>query len=355
MSIFKSRTISIAGAGPAGLIAAINLARAGSDVIVHEQHPDVGMRFSEDFQAIENWSSQEDLLTTFCRIGIKPTFYCRPIHKVSSYGPRSSTHVNFEQPIAYMVQRGCTKDTLDSSLKRQALESGVHLRFGSCLTETEADIIAMGPRRARTLAVGIIFETDLEECVALLLDDNLAPKGYAYVLVAEGRGTLCTVLYEKFNLGKGCLEATISRFKDLLGMQIRNARYFGGHGDFDLTRSLIVEHRRYVGEAAGFQDYLFGFGIRYAMLSGYLAAKSIIEGSSYDKLCRDSFRSWLRTSLVNRYCYKFLGQSGYDMLVRASGRACDPKQFWTRMYTRPFFRMVAYPFALRSISLVRNR
>jgi flavin-dependent dehydrogenase len=353
--MFKSRTISIAGAGPAGLTAAINLARAGYDVIVHEQHPDVGMRFSGDFQAIENWSSPEDLLTTFCRIGIKPNFYYRPIHQVSSYGPQSSTQVSSVQPIAYLVQRGCTKESLDESLKRQALESGVHLRFGSCLTETEADIIAIGPRRARTLAVGIIFETDLEECTALLLDDTLAPKGYAYALVAEGRGTLATVLYERFNLGKACLEATISRFKELMSMQIRNARYFGGYGDFDLTRSAMVEHRCYVGEAAGFQDYLFGFGIRYAMLSGYLAAKSMIEGSSYDKLCRNWLRSRLRASLVNRYCYKLLGQNGYDMLVRTSGRARDPKQFWTKIYTKPFLRMIAYPFALRFTNLRRNR
>src|SRR5262249_17773860 len=126
-------------------------------------------------------------------------------------------------------------------------------------------------------------------------------------------------------------------------------------GDFDLTRSTTVEYRRYVGEAAGFQDYLFGFGIRYALLSGALAARSIIEGVNYDKLCRDCLRSQLRTSLVNRYWYEFLGQSGYDMLVRTSGRARDPKQFWMRIYTRPFLRMVVYPFALRSISLARNR
>ncbi|HEU5201770.1 MAG TPA: hypothetical protein VFT92_03175, partial [Nitrospira sp.] len=72
-------------------------------------------------------------------------------------------------------------------------------------------------------------------------------------------------------------------------------------------------------------------------------------------LCRDWLGSQLRTSLVNRYWYEFLGQRGYDMLVRTSGLARDPKQFWTSIYTRPFLRMVAYPFALRSASLPRNR
>ena len=70
-------------------------------------------------------------------------------------------------------------------------------------------------------------------------------------------------------------------------------------------------------------------GIGYALSSGYL--------------------------LVNRYWYEFLGQRGYDILVRTSGLARDPKQFWTSIYTRPFLRMVAYPFALRSASLARNR
>src|SRR5262245_66677095 len=70
----KSRTISIAGAGPAGLTAAINLARAGYEVVVHEQHPDVGMRISEDFQVIENWSSGDDPLHTSTILPVTPPF-----------------------------------------------------------------------------------------------------------------------------------------------------------------------------------------------------------------------------------------------------------------------------------------
>lgn len=34
----------------------------------------------------------------------------------------------------------------------------------------------------------------------------------------------------------------------------------------------------YVGELAGFLDARWGFGIRYDLLSGYLAAKSIMTG-----------------------------------------------------------------------------
>jgi flavin-dependent dehydrogenase len=347
----RLRTISIAGAGPAGLTAAINLARAGSQVIVHEQHADVGMRFGEDFQALENWTSEEDVLTTIQSMGVSPDFYCRPIHKVSSYGPWSSTQVRFGEPLAYLIRRGQAHDSLDASLKRQALACGVQVRFNSRLPKGEADIVATGPCRARTIAAGIVFETDLKDHAAVLLDDAAAPKGYAYVLAADGRGTLATVLYERHNQAKACLDVAIRRFKLLLDLDIRAPKYFGGYGNFALVRSAVAGHRRYVGEAAGFQDYLFGFGIRYALLSGCLAARSIIEGTDYDSLWRRSFGAHLRTSLLNRYWYRLFGPIGYDLLVRASGWARDSKRFWTNVYTRPLFRTVAYPMALQSLRL----
>lgn len=49
-----------------------------------------------------------------------------------------------------------------------------------------------------------------------------------------------------------------------------------------------------VGEAAGFQDVAFGFGIRYVILSGYLASKSIIEKINYDKLWKEMFLDELK-------------------------------------------------------------
>ena len=38
-----NREIEIVGAGPAGLVAAINLAKAGCNVTVYEEKPDVGL------------------------------------------------------------------------------------------------------------------------------------------------------------------------------------------------------------------------------------------------------------------------------------------------------------------------
>jgi len=45
------------------------------------------------------------------------------------------------------------------------------------------------------------------------------------------------------------------------------------------TRPVDRSGRLYVGEAAGLQDPAWGFGLRYALESGALAARCLLEGS----------------------------------------------------------------------------
>ena len=60
MDMGGTDSITIMGAGLSGLAAATLLARAEKDVHVHDIRSDSGARFDGDFQALENWSMDED-------------------------------------------------------------------------------------------------------------------------------------------------------------------------------------------------------------------------------------------------------------------------------------------------------
>ena len=74
----KTKIIKIAGAGPSGLTAAINLAKAGYDVHVFEKRSDTGKRFHGDLQGLENWSSDLNVISELEQMNIHVNFDCAP-------------------------------------------------------------------------------------------------------------------------------------------------------------------------------------------------------------------------------------------------------------------------------------
>lgn len=53
-------------------------------------------------------------------------------------------------------------------------------------------------------------------------------------------------------------------------------------GNYDHVQQPIIGPRMYVGEAAGFQDALFGFGLRYALTSGHLAGRAVGSRNGFE-------------------------------------------------------------------------
>jgi heterodisulfide reductase subunit A-like polyferredoxin len=67
----SKKAIKIAGAGVAGLTAAINLAKTGYEVEVHEKFPNVGGHYKENPQLLPNWFTKEDVIEELERCGTK--------------------------------------------------------------------------------------------------------------------------------------------------------------------------------------------------------------------------------------------------------------------------------------------
>jgi len=141
--------ITIAGAGPAGLTAAIILAQAGRRVRVFEQRSGVGRRFNDDFQGLENWSRDEDVLEEVTAMGISPeSWWYRTFHGGVLYDPSlRPIRVESERPLFYMVRRGYAHPgSLDLALFEQAKAAGVEFVWNQRLSAPEANIVASGPR-----------------------------------------------------------------------------------------------------------------------------------------------------------------------------------------------------------------
>jgi flavin-dependent dehydrogenase len=339
----------IIGAGPAGLVSAIVLRDHGHPVTVFERSGDVGHRLNGDFQGLENWSSDIDVTDTLKSLGIDINFLCEPYFGgVVFCRGMEPAMVKSEKPIFYLVKRGSTPGSFDVGLKEQALARGVEIRFNSRVDHLEGQaIVGTGPKGADIIAVGVTFDTNMEDTAAVVLDNDIAPGGYAYLLVNKGYGTMATVLCRDFSRREECFKKMLRFFHGNLELKIRNRRKFGGIGNFFLRNTQVQNEKLYIGETAGFQDCLWGFGMRYSVVSGYLAAKSIVDSSDYDVMWKRELGPMLETSLVNRYLITKFGHVAYRYLTRKL-RDGDPVRFLKGHYNRSTTKRLLLPFARKS-------
>jgi len=340
--------ITIVGAGPAGLVCAILLARAGQRVVVREWHATVGNRFHGDFQGLENWSDEQDVLDELTSRGIGIGFDHHPVcagTAIDAWG--SHYRVGSDNPLFYLVHRGPQRGSLDQGLLRQAREAGAEVRFGDRAVEIDGPgVLAIGPRIAHAIAAGYVFETAMDDGCWICFDDELAPLGYAYLLVHGGRGTLASCMFTGFKREAEYLARTVAMFHEQAGLHMRDPRRFGGYANFRLPRTAVQGGHLVIGEQAGFQDALAGFGMRYALRSGMLAAQSLIEGVDYSRLWRAELMPLLRASVSNRYIFNTVRDRGWRWMLRHRLNRGDARAKLQQLYRPSLSTKLVFPLAL---------
>lgn len=341
--------IDIAGAGPAGLSAAITLARAGYKVVVHELRKEVGARFGGDLQGLENWSTREDVLSVLQGQGITTDFSYVPCGSGTAFDAAGRRYrIKSGQAMFYLVERGPGPGTLDTALLNQAVQLGAEVRFNSRRDEISSNgILATGPKVADAIAVGYHFETDMDDGYWVICDDGLAPKGYAYLLTMKGRGTVKSCMFADFKNEKHYVQRTVDTFQRLLGLKMMNPRFHGGSSNFHIPQRAFTGTHPLAGEQAGFQDTLWGFGMRLAIVSGVLAARSIINNEDYERLWRRGLQSQMDASLVNRAVYSMLGNRGYGWYLRWVAASSDPRNLLRSQYQASWYKNLLLPWARR--------
>jgi flavin-dependent dehydrogenase len=139
---------------------------------------------------------------------------------------------------------------------------------------------------------------------------------YSYFVVNDNIGQIVSISPLQRGSQIERLRQTIRRFEQILNTEIKDSgERFSAAVSFNFLRSAKLNDHYFVGEAAGFQDCLAGFGMMYAFKSGYFAAKSIIENCDYDRLWQEDFIRPMEISVRNRQIFKKLSNWGYDILI----------------------------------------
>ena len=343
------RPIRIAGAGPSGLAAAIALARAGRVAVVHEAKRDVGMRFIGDLQIIEGSSEREPVPAFLERIGVERNFYFRPATYATFYDASDARRtIRSGEPYGYFIRRGVEEGTLDRGLLAQARALGVNVIFNSRLAPEEADIVATGPASPDGLAREMTWKTAEDERIDVFFNHHLSPGGYSYLFILDGIATFGCAIVADFKKIDDYFEHSLAAAQRLHGFTIPAETRTGySYMNFHLKRQATKGGARYVGEAGGFQDYLFGLGIRYALTSGWLAARSILEGRDFDELWTGELGPKQETSLVNRFLYEAGGNTGLAVFVRQAAKAKDFRSYLSGWHARRWWKSLLSPVVRR--------
>ncbi len=353
MNIQIKKEIPIIGAGPGGLFAAIRLKDNGLNPVVYEAKSTVGLRFHGDFQGLENWSTVWNPVDFLKENGVDLTFRCVPFYGGLFYAPDYiQRKIVTSDPMFYLVRRGNFEDTLDTHLLRQVLERNIPVKFNTRITEIpKGAISSTGPRKFNMIAKGFTFETDLPDSAIGIVDDSLAPKGYVYILIQNGIGTFSTVIYQEFKKIDYFSNLAWKKSLELVpNLNARNVKPFGGFGNCMLKRKPFPDYYFPIGESAGYQDFLFGFGIKFSLISAYCAAESILTGESYEKLAQKHIDPIHQVSIANRYLYEFLGNKGYNFVMGKVGLSRNPLNRLKQQFKFNFAKQLIYPFAVHSLT-----
>jgi len=350
--------VKIMGAGLSGLAAATILARAGVEVHVHDIREDSGKRFDGDFQALENWSMDADFFDQLREWGFDPDeFKYTEFNEVDLIHPDDEISKTFSPKVAYrIVERGTSEHTIDQGFKRMAIAAGAKLHYKSRVKEEDCQIIACGPKGTSAVAYGEIFKTKHPNHIAFQLNDKLAPGAYSYLIIIDGVGLICTCLWRKQKGTNRFLNETIAWYQEHYpDLDMEPIKRVGGKGDFTINKRYFQDDRYYVGESGGLQDFMWGFGMRMAVWSGYLAAQDILGKCNYEKEVRKQLMPYVRTSVANRFLMNRVGDKTFKFMCKSWMKDQHKRQdglVWIGKLFRPkFYKTAIYylinPFILK--------
>jgi flavin-dependent dehydrogenase len=302
----------ILGAGPAGLCAAINIARSGRDAKVYERTKSVGMRFHPNLQGLRYVNGDPEGFLKSVGLKSRPNFRHFKKAFILTRHREIELDISLGNQMPFVVRGG--RNSLEVALFQEAERVGVEFEFCSKKSEAGADIVASGGRKFTSAAVGSVFEdTDFpRDHYAVMYDDRYSPRGwYSYIVPFSNdlvEFVTCVSAPHAPRLAALHAKAMNERrfVRDCLSGK-KKVGSFGGGGDVRLPKTAFVNGKYYVGEAAGFQDPFMGFGIVYALKSGKFASDAVVNGLDYDAAWKREILPLMKKDFARRLPVSILG------------------------------------------------
>jgi digeranylgeranylglycerophospholipid reductase len=347
----EMRDVVIVGAGPAGLTTAADLARAGHDVLVLEEHPEVGRPVHctgvlghEAFDELDlprhtilavtgaasfRYGHGEPVIVESDRIKAavvdRPRFDAALADRARQAGAtiRTSARVDGLQPGADGVTVTVRDDATPVRARACVLACGASYRFNLEL--------GLGVPRAFVQTAQIETPYPLLPRIDVRLSRELAPGGFAWA-VPFMRGDV-----PHARLGLFCDSDALRRFEAFTEQMAREAGLDPASIPTPRLKMLplgpvkrtVADRIVAIGDAAGLVKPTTGGGIYYSILSGKLAAETLDDALTKDTLsqrhlqpCEDRWRERLgpdiRAGLAFRALATRIGDRGIQALIEVA-------------------------------------
>jgi len=320
--------ISILGAGPAGSTAAYYLAKEGIDVELIDS-----AEFPRDKPCAGGLFNPQLFYREFPYIEEVKGKY---IHTVKFYCGRYSAEYTSPIPLLKMVLR---RD-FDHFLLKKAVKEGARFFTGKT-PEGDILITTTGAKRAHDYPqAGIClvnnFPTKEDINTVHIHYAFKGIKGYCWLYPKNGYANIGIGAY----MPQKNIRALYEEYIDFLHAQniisVHGRSYRAKIIPFGPVKRFYTENSLIAGDAAGFVNPSTGEGIYFAMLSGKIAARTIIEKhklSWYEQQCRNAFGEYLKPTMLGRT--RFLLNKVLEKAVYISGQ----DNVFLKMLAENFFRL----------------
>ena len=358
----KKADATIYGAGMSGIIAAIDLARNGYDVVVHDREQGFG---GDSIYNPSTHTTGIDVKRTSEYVGIDLSSVFHPL----KYCPFYLHDTVLEPPLdvmdMYTVERGNRPSSLDSLLYNEASELGVRFEFGSPLEKEdlpnlpENTIIACG----LTPSVYDMLDIPYQRWYGWISRGEIGFSNISWIWIDEviseyGYLSSCNNYY--FNLLfsiRHIDRAALEKYKDFMvrreGVEHDEWQYVSGAVPIaspDNPR-LFRDGLIMCGTISGAMDPFFWFGILGALVTGKTAAMAVYDRERAENDF-ERFNRGFRQGLFFKHnvWYRIRPHVG---LLESQIRLLGPERL-QRMLETAMSRGAKFPFNLPGFSQLGN-